>query len=566
MRMRQSTLRAVALLLVVAAACSRGESHVAAEPWAPAELTEVRGVPIAEIRAALAARLQESAPAGIDAEQWRHARRLYDAYDGSPLWLSQGGLHEARTAALMDAVLAASDDGLSVADYPLERLGSALAAVKERRDPSAAQLAEVDVLLSATYAAVGEDLLTGQVSPRSVSQNWHVDPQDEDVDTALMAGLRISGLDRSLAAMRPQDPDYDALRRELRRYREIVTLGGWAPVPATGALKPGDPIRPEVAAALRNRLAVEGIPVVATGGDTAARRSAAGTVYDEALAGGVAQFQARHTIVVDSVLGQETLDAMNRSAAYRLAQIAANLERYRWLPRELGSRYIFVNVPAFRLEAHDAGRKALEMRVIVGAEYQDRATPVFADSMSFVVFRPYWYVPDNIAESEILPRGSAYLAANNFETYTSQGQTRLRQRPGENNSLGLIKFMFPNDFAIYLHDTPNSELFDRDIRAFSHGCIRVEHPDALGSWVLGWPADSVRGQMEAGRNDRTVNLERKIPVYITYVTTFVRDGILHFGNDLYARDEALVQAVAGGAMPDEAALRTIQALRRIAER
>lgn len=567
----------VAALLALAA-CSRGESATTAEPaatWSPERLTAVNGVPIADLHASMEAKLSEAAPVTIDAEQWRHAKKLYEAYGGNPLWLTADGLHEQRTKALTDAILNAHADALRLDDYPIGRLATALAAVKQAERPTAEQLVEADMMLTATYAALGEDLLTGQINPRTVAQSWHVDPQEENVDSALARGLRIAALDKSLATMRPQDSDYAALSRELLRYREVVVRGGWPRVPDTESVKPGEPIPVAVAEALRARLAAEGIRVpAATAGDTAARRAPgtpggsaqhATTVYDRGLAGAVAEFQARHTIVVDSVLGGGTLEALNQPARYRLAQIAANMERYRWLPRTLGSRYIFVNVPAFRLEAYDGGRKALEMRVIVGEEYENRATPVFSDSMSYVVFRPYWLVPPSIAQNEIFPKGSGYIAANNMEVYTAQGERRVRQRPGPENSLGLVKFMFPNDFNIYLHDTPHGELFEEDIRAFSHGCIRVEKPDELGAWVLGWPADSVRNRMENGPDDRTVQLDRKIPVYIAYVTTFVRDSALHFGNDLYSRDDKLIPAVAPAALPTARAVEAVQALRRIAE-
>jgi L,D-transpeptidase YcbB len=568
---------ALALLLCAMglAACGGEREAAAAEAWAPEQLTRVAGVPIADIQQALGERLAESAPEGVEAEQWDHAKALYESYGTTPLWLTSRGLHERRSRELAEAIINAHSDALRLDDYPIARLADALAALKRTRRPTAEQLVEADVLLTATYAALGEDLLTGHIDPRTMSQSWHVDPREENVDSALARGLRVGSLERAFGAMRPADPDYDALRRELVRYREIVARGGWQPVPGTKAVRPGEAISPAVASALRARLEAEGIAVAAP--DTAASnaRTAQGTlspatpasaVYDHALAGAVAEFQARHTIVEDSMLGPETLAAMNRPAAYRLAQIAANLERYRWLPREFGARYIFVNVPAFRLEAYDQGQRVLEMRVIVGAEYQDRATPVFADSMSFVVFRPYWFVPDNIAERDIYPRGPQYLAANNFETYTYQGRTRIRQRPGEKNSLGLAKFMFPNDFAIYLHDTPNEELFDRDIRAFSSGCIRVEHPDQLGAYVLGWPADSVRRVMENGPNDNTVNLSQKLPVYIVYLTTFMRNDQLHFGNDLYSRDDRLVEAFIAGAMPSPQTVQAVEALRRIAAR
>src|SRR5690606_26695136 len=170
--------------------------------------------------------------------------------------------------------------------------------------------------------------------------------------------------------------------------------------------------------------------------------------------------------------------------SYRAGQIAANMERFRWLPRSLGSRFVLVNVPAFRVQAFENGRVALEMKVVVGEEYDDKATPTFSDSMATVVFRPYWNVPDGIAEKEIYPKEEAdpgYMERRNFETYTEGGKTHLRQKPGGDNSLGLVKFLFPNEFAIYLHDTPDSSTFARDVRAASHGCIRDRKSTRLNS-------------------------------------------------------------------------------------
>ena len=320
--------------------------------------------------------------------------------------------------------------------------------------------------------------------------------------------------------------------------------------------------------AIRNRLAAEGIPVATGTASTDSARSsgaaASGGVYDRDLAAAVAVFQQRHSINVDSSLGSETIESMNVPASYRLGEIAANMERYRWLPRTFGTRYIFVNVPAFKLEAFDSGQKVLEMKVIVGQEYQDKATPVFSDSMETVVFRPYWDVPPSIAAKEIFPKGSGYIARENMEVYNDHGRTAVRQRPGPKNALGFVKFLFPNDFNIYLHDTPNHALFEKDVRAFSHGCIRVEKPTELAEWVLGWPADKVEQAMHDGPDDRGVRLPRKIPVYITYFTAYINDGQLYFGNDLYGRDDKLVAVVMSGAMPSKGIVDAVQALRRIA--
>jgi len=500
-------------------------------------------------------------------------------YGDNPLWLSPEGLHGDRAFALTNAILGAESDGMRMDRYPIGDLAQAIAAVHQAKTPTAQQLAEADVLLTASFAALGEDYLTGQVDPKTVAQSWHIDPQEENVDSALVRGLRNPALDKSIATMRPQDDDYAGLRRELDRFQKIVVGGGWPVVPAGDALKPGEAGDPARLAALRARLAAEGIGVPAA---PPARASlipvpqgnrqpapARSNIYDRGLAAAVAQFQARHGIVVDSALGAETMESLNLPAQYRMAQIAANLERLRWLPRSFGSRYIFVNVPAFRLEAYDAGKKTLEMKVIVGQEYEDRITPVFSDSMEYVVFRPFWLVTPGIAEKELFPKIAAnpgYLGDNDYEIYTAQGQRRIRQKPGGKNSLGLVKFIFPNDFNIYLHDTPNRELFEKDVRGFSHGCIRVERPEQLAQFVLGWDLAKITEQMRQGPDDRRVNLSRKIPVYITYGTAYIRSGQLYFGNDLYDRDDKLVQAVYRGALPSTEVVQAVQALRRIAAR
>jgi len=564
--------RVASLLLPLAllGACAKGDSasvdkkasssgEVGAA-WAPAQLTAVNGVSIDALRAAVKQRLEGKRPDAVGDEAWQHTKRLYQRFGASPLWLVSDGLAKDRAGALTNTALNASQDGLRIDDYPIGDLANALTALRRTPKPTAEQYAEADVLLTATYAALGEDYLSGQVDPKSISQSWHIDPQDENVDSALVRTLTRTPLDKSIAAMRPQDPEYAALQKELVHYRDIVSKGGFPKVPAGKALKHGDRDTPQRIAALRARLSAEGIAV--PGGDSAA----AGGVFDAGLAGAVAVFQAHHGIAVDSALGAETLDALNVPAAYRLGQIAANLERDRWMPRSLGQRYILVNVPAFHLDAYDSGQKVLDMKVIVGQEYEDKATPVFADSMETVVFRPYWLITPDIQAKETEPKIAAdpnYLAANNLEYYKDGGATRIRQKPGPENSLGLVKFLFPNDFNIYLHDTPQKELFDKDVRAFSHGCIRVEKPVELAAWVLGWDQSKVT-QYEQGQDNNAVKLPRKLPVYIEYATAYVRDGQLYFGNDLYHRDDQLVKAMADGALPSPRAVQALEALKRIA--
>ena len=556
--------RVAAMAATVAfAGCGGGASNESGgeidRSWQPSASDEVKGVPLEAIRAALQQRLDGERPAGVSADQWKHVHTLYAQYAGSALWTEEDGLSEERLQPLAKALVDAHTDGMSLDAYPLDTLNARIQALQSADTPTAEQLASLDVLLSSIYVELGEDLLRGQVNPREVSQAWHIDPREDDIDSALVRTLGSSTLDRSIAAMRPQDEDYQALREQLARYRELAAKGDWPKVPEGKSLKPGDRGEPTRLDALRARLAAEGY--VSSGAPTGSN------VYDQTLAAAVAQFQARHAIVVDSILGGQTLESLNLPVSFRMGQIAANLERYRWLPRTLGSRYILVNVPAFRLKAFDNGKPALDMKVIVGAEYENRATPVFADSMQYVVFRPYWLVTDSIAANEIFPKAEAdpgYLAAHDYELYRENGKVRVRQRPGSENSLGLVKFIFPNDFNIYLHDTPEDRLFDKDIRAFSHGCIRVEKPAQLAQWVLGWPADRVRQEMHSGRDDHRVNLPKKLPVYIVYFTAFMQDGQLHFGNDLYRRDEELVSAMHNGQSSAES-VRAAQELLRLTQ-
>jgi murein L,D-transpeptidase YcbB/YkuD len=575
LRSPRRALTALVVGLVLFSGCKQTGTKSAGktenpQTWAPEKLTAVQGVPATEIEALIQKKLDGPKLDRIDDNQWDHTKRLYKIYGSNPLWLTSNGLHQTRTKALTNAILAANGDGMRLDDYPIGALAQAIGALKQTKTPTAEQLATADVILTASYTSLGEDLLTGQVDPRTVAQAWHVNPEKENIDSALVRNLRYEQLDKALATMRPTDDDYAGLSKQLVAYREIVAKGGWQPVPETKNLKPGEPGNPAVLAAVRNRLAVEGI-VPASGANKASMipafqraDSSPASTYDHDLAQAVALFQERHGINVDSSLGKETVESMNVPAAFRLGEIAANMERYRWLPRSFGKRYIFVNVSAFKLEAYDSGQKALEMKVIVGQEYQDKATPVFADSMETVVFRPYWNVTPDIAAKEVFPKGAAYMERENMETYRENGQLRVRQRPGPKNALGFVKFLFPNDFNIYLHDTPNHELFKEDVRAFSHGCIRVEKPAELAQWVLGWPADKVQADMDNPPDNKSVKVPQKIPVYITYFTTYINNGQLYFGNDLYSRDDKLVPIVMSGAMPSKEVVDAIQALRRIA--
>ena len=379
---------AVLLLAVsVVAACSKqaaaakriagGKRFRHAAVWSPATLTDVQGVPIGELKIALTQRLAGNPPEGVDKAAWRHTQALYKSLGETPLWLTSDGVAKDRAKALTDAVLGVTDDALRADAYPVTELANALIALKPGK-PTAAQLANADVLLSAMYASLGEDLLVGQIAPKSVGQAWHIDPTGDDVDSALVHSLGDT-LSRGIAEMRPPDEEYAALQKELARYREIVAKGDFPRVPAGKTLRQGQPDSPVRIAALRARLAAEGLAVgdatpdsSAAGVKTLTAKAMSGSVYDASLAQAIGEFQARHAITVDKTLSPETVNALNVPAGYRLGQIAANLERFRWMPRTLGTRYVYVNVPAFQLTAFDSGEKSLDMKVIVGQSFEDK--------------------------------------------------------------------------------------------------------------------------------------------------------------------------------------------------
>ncbi len=517
----------------------------------------------------LSAEIQRILSAGRDAAvyrsgDWKRVERIYTAGGHRPVWIDSTGdtlRFRQRTASLVDALAAAGDHALRVDAYGSASLLAALEALRAGGAVTTATQARADVLLTASFVAYATDLLIGQIDPRSVNREWHIDSRSVDVDSVLASMLHQEVLSDAIAALQPRDPEYVILLQELARYRQLVASGGWTQVSTRRVLHPGDTATSHVLGALLGRLHAEGytplVPLVpadtappALRSETVIARGPSGpAVYDLALAVAVAAYQQRHGLTVDSVVGPNTLLSLNRPAEFRMRQIAANLERHRWLPRERGNRFVVVNVPAFRLRAYDAGREALSMNVIVGAEYGGRSTPVFSDSMSYVVFRPYWNVPQGIASRELWPKQQndpSYFQRNGYEVVHATWGTFVRQKPALGNALGRVKFIFPNDHAIYLHDTPAQALFVEPVRAFSHGCIRVEHPDQLAQFVLGpqgWDIDRVREAMTSSGDDHRVNLEHKLPVYIVYFTTYVRNGMLHFANDIYDRDDALVRAM-----------------------
>src|ERR1051326_998320 len=329
----------LACALIVAGACKtrhRGESGGDVVAWTPPKPDEIDGVTVDAVKGAIEQRLTGATPNGVNADTWRHVRALYAGFGGAPLWLDKEGLSNERVTELANALASADSDAIRVADYPIKELVAAVTGLRSARTPTAEQLADADVLMTSTFAARGEDLLTGQVNPKTVSQSWFISTREEGIDSALARTLRESPVDKSIQLIRPQDPTYDSLRVELMRYRALAAKGDWPTVPRGPALKPGESDSPARLTALEGRLRAEGyLPADSSGADSSQLRTGR-MKYDRVLAGAVANFQAHHDIGVDSMLGPETVNALNEPVSFRLGQIAANLERYRWLPRSLG--------------------------------------------------------------------------------------------------------------------------------------------------------------------------------------------------------------------------------------
>ena len=486
---------------------------------------------------------------------WAAVQAFYSARGDQPAWTSGAALTPAGQR-LAAALREAADEGLDPRRYDPARLSGA------------SDMASTEIGLTAALARYASDLTNGQFDARPVSVLWRLRPRSFDVLPVLLQAAE-RGPEAVLDDVRPLHPQYAALRAAFRHYAALAATEAEVPaLPATLTLRPG--ARGPQVRALRARLAFWGDL------DTAA---AAGDVFDAPTAAALKRFQERHGLAVRAVVGPETVAALDTPVRERVRQIALNLERWRWQARTASPRSVLVNIPAFELHAYDAGREALAMRVITGRP--ETQTPVFAQAMTSVVFSPYWNVPTNIALDETMPavrRDRGVLRRQNLEVLRGDQvvdparvdfrrdvrNIAFRQRPGPGNSLGLVKFQLPNPFNVYLHDTPNDALFLRPQRAFSHGCVRLEKPEALARWVLadapGWSPARIAAAMRAGR-ESLVALSESIPVSIGYFTVWVDgDGTVRFLPDVYRHDAGQAPLLDDAAAPVPAPARTVATL------
>jgi L,D-transpeptidase YcbB len=476
-------------------------------------------------------------------------RAVYAELGRHPLWQVEPAA-QARAEALRQALVGAIDQGVALEGLHLDAL--------EKLQPATPRaIAERDVLLTDAALSYARKLRRGSVPDDALGEDWHIQPDPFDPVTALTQALRAGDVQPFLQSLAPAAPGYRALVAALGQYRALARSGGWAAIPAGSEVKldGSDPRRD----GLRARLAAEGYLDRAD--------------LDPAhLYAAVRQFQVRHGLDSDARVGLRTLAELNVSAAARAAQIAANLERWRHLPRRFGERYVAVNTADQSLDLIADGASRFHTRVIVGTPR--RATPEIGATITGITFNPPWKIPPSIAAKEMLPRlkrDPGYLAANNIvivgraadpfgaavdwrRISAASFPFRLQQIPGPTNSLGGLKLEMQNPWNVYLHDTPVKTLFARNERGFSHGCVRVQQPEELARHLLNdeemWSAQAIANAVLAG-DTRTVPLRPAVPVYLLYWTAFVdADGAVQFRKDIYGRDEAVERALGVSRAPE----------------
>lgn len=491
---------------------------------------------------------------GVDIAAGNLLAEVYERRNFAPNWTSRDEISE-----LITAIKNTSLDGLDPADYHLLEVEYVYRELGAGNLQSAHEQAALDVMLTDSLFRLGYHQRYGKVNPEDLDPHWNFDRElgDDPPAVIMQRAMDARSLLVFLKEFTRRGPIYSRLQQALAEYRKLAEAGGWASVAAGGTLKPGasDARVPAIA----ERLAVTG--EIADAGPFATV-----TVYDKALVTGVRKFQTRHGLGIDGVIGPATLRAMNVPVEDRIEQLRLNLERARWVLGDLAEDFIIVNIAGFKAYVIRGSDIVWQTDVQVGKTFHQ--TPVFRDEMKYVVFNPTWTVPYSIATKEMLPRiktDPTYFETRDFDIKNRSGQLvsadsidwsqisrrnfpyTFVQRPGPRNALGRVKFIFPNEHSVYLHDTPSKSLFGRAERAFSHGCVRVKNPFDLAEVLLGsegWNQEKIKATLDS-RETKAVYLPEALPVLLLYWTAEIGpSGDVHFYTDVYERDARIAKALA----------------------
>jgi L,D-transpeptidase YcbB len=493
-----------------------------------------------------------------------YVQTFYDDRNYEVAW-TRDGVPTATATAFMLQFQDAATKGLIPEDYDAPRWAER---VKALSDKSADAISLFDVAMTVNVMRYISDLRIGRVNPSHF--NFEIPVQEKRYDLAEFVSdnaVDATDVPKLITSVEPDSDDYRKTEQALAHYLDLSKQQGQAaaePLPTvTKAVSAGDAY--PAAAALLARLQLEG-----DAASDAVLSTATNPVFNSMLSDAVKNYQGRHGITEDGKLTSQTIKSLNVPMDFRVAQLQDSLERWRWLPDPYLHARLMVNLPEFVLRGYDPDHKLdFTMRVVVGQVMGQHETPVFTHMMKYLVFRPFWNVPVDIARKELVPHMTAnhgYLASKNFEVtnnkgvvetdYTTkqvaQGAVMVREKPGPKNSLGLVKFIFPNQYDIYLHSTPAVSLFERSRRDFSHGCIRVQKPADLAVWVLqgqggDWDLEKVQDAMNSGPDNKTVSLKTLLPIVIFYLTaTVAEDGQAHFFDDIYGYDSEMQKVFSKG--------------------
>ena len=477
--------------------------------------------------------------------------QFYEQRQFRPAWIKSSQIDD-----LIRAIENVGADGLLPDDYHRGPIRSFSNQIESQSPPDLQLLAERDVLLTDALILLGYHLQVGKVDPVELDPNWNFSQRKWPGNPVALVqkAIESGAVDRYFDDLRPRDEYYTYLKATLAKYRSIHHDGGWQSIPKGATLKAG--VKNERVDLLRKRLIATSDLVSTPDGPT--------DRFDKDLLEAVKHFQRRRGLKPDGIVGKNTIRALNQTDESIIDQIRVNLERIRWVMGEDLDDFLFVNIPAFKVHYVRDEKIKWSARVQVGRPY--RQTPIFKAKMTRLEFNPTWTIPPTILSKDILPavkRDPNYLKINNIQVIDKSGQVigadkikwtdysgrnfpyQLRQKPGSDNALGRIKFMFPNQHAVYMHDTPGKALFRQESRAFSSGCIRVEKPFELARILLGKGWDNARMQqiINSGKT-RSVNISRPIPVIMFYLTALpAKDGEFHALTDIYDRDRAVLDAL-----------------------
>ncbi len=483
-------------------------------------------------------------------------RQFYSNRGYEPAWTSFKNIDDA-----LASIGSVYDDGLDPQDYRLHDLSTTFETLKSSSTIDAEVFALFDIQMSESLLTAAAHLLSGKVNPANLMNNWNIEVSNYKDVFPNAAGtfekaLNTSTIREEFDKIRPSHYMYTGLKSKLAEYRQYQAEGGWDSIPSGPTIKPG--MRDVRIAMLRKRL-------LATH-EMEPYQVADSLVYDARLVEIMKRVQKKYGIEADGNIGKGTTQALSIPVEYRIQQIKANMERGRWILHQLEDRFIAVNIAGFELYLIDDGLEVLTSPVMVG-KYQTQ-TPVFKSHMSYIVLNPTWTVPRSLNAEYIAKqkKDAGYLQKENMEVVTYSGKVldhktlnwnkyteanfpyMFRQKPGPKNALGEMKFMFPNDHSIYLHDTPSRGLFTRDLRAFSHGCIRTKEIYALAEELLrgndeGWTIEKLKKEIATGKTI-TINLKERIPVLLLYWTAGIGfNQNFYFKSDIYERDDALIEAL-----------------------